>query len=701
MAFYPGQIVGNYQIVELLGQGGMATVYKAEHTKLNRYVALKVMYESYTHDATFLTRFEREAQIIARLDHPHIVPVHDYAEFEGTYYLVMKFIEGISLATALEDGPLELSDIRTVMKAISEALDYAHSQGVLHRDIKPSNIMLDTRGIPYLADFGLARTLYDGESSISRGMMVGTPAYMSPEQGMGTVELDSRSDIYSLGIVLYQLLAGRTPFKGSSALAIVRMHQTEIPPMPRSLNPEIPPGVEAVVLRAIAKAPDDRYYSAGELYQAFEDALVDAHMQALNPFERHSIMFSLAQPREKSATIPRDAKLPTPKPTERGVPTRKKNVPQPEPESTKPSGSRGILDIVLIVGFFAALIILIIVVVASQLNKEAPAVVIPTVANVPTLAQLPTDTPPATETTPPTATTASTTVAENTAGAAVVAASDTPIPTLEPVLPTAVPTSSGADQTTNGDGLIASAALIAGTNRFEASFSPFPTDVQPYEVHSLSVDEAQAAVNSQPNDPVARLSLIQALASQMRGAPNSAAPNTNPQELERAIQNSRNVGDRLRYVVTLMTIMQSNPFPPDLLFRVYADLLSEFKGARLYNLMRERVGAHLYQIGITTGIVPTFVLNQIGGMLDSHFEPLFYAMAARMYITANDLQSAQSLLNRAGEETAEVSLVRGDMLAALGRTAQAVQSWQQAEAASGAPAWVIQRAEEEVTATGG
>lgn len=363
MAFYPGQLVGNYEIVELIGQGGMATVYKAHHTKLNRNVALKAMYESYVSNPQSIVAFQSEAQTIGRLDHPNIVPVYDYAESDGVYYLVMKFIEGISLTQALDDGLLDIGDVRNVMESIAKALDYAHSQGVLHRDVKPSNIMIDLKGVIYLADFGLARTASLGESAINQQSMVGTPAYMSPEQTMGQSMLDSRSDIYSLGIVLYQMLAGRPPFRGSTPLALAQMHQTQQAPLPSQFNPEITKPVERVVMQAISKDREKRFDSAGELFQAFDEAVKVSEMDLINPFERHTIAFSLAKPRPKGTAIPRDSKIVVGK--ELAAVARQAQA------SNKAQAKGSKLDIILLIGLFAAISILIIAVVIWQISSTS------------------------------------------------------------------------------------------------------------------------------------------------------------------------------------------------------------------------------------------------------------------------------------------------------------------------------------------
>jgi serine/threonine-protein kinase len=387
MGFYPGQSVGSYRIVELLGQGAMATVYKAQHSLLDRFGALKVMHQFLVNDPHFIESFEREAQIIAKLDHPNIVPVYDYAQHEGNRYLVMKFIEGISLQTVLEDGPLELADIRRVMAAIASALDYAHVQGVLHRDIKPSNIMIDRRGTPYLADFGLAQAIENEEGDATTGRIVGTPAYIAPEQATKDAVIDNRADLYSLGVLLYQLIVGRVPFKGTSVAEILHKHKTEPPPRPSALNPEVPPQLEKMLLRALAKDPDKRFDSGAEMVEAFEGALEAAGIDALNAFERHSIKFSLAKPRPKQTAIPRGSTLKPEKPaasekaSSPGSGSAAASNVRPLSSARKPSsGSRkaaparksgGVsVDLLLLIGFFVVVAVLLIVVFAIVIGQQ-------------------------------------------------------------------------------------------------------------------------------------------------------------------------------------------------------------------------------------------------------------------------------------------------------------------------------------------
>lgn len=281
MPLQPGEQLGPYEIVLQTGQGGMATVYKAYQPKLGRYVAIKVLHPTFLDDRDFRARFEREARIIASLDHPHIVPVYDFDEGAGQPYLVMKYLEGRTLKNLLSDGGLPLEETLRMMSAVADALTYAHRKGVLHRDVKPSNIIIDENGIPYLTDFGLARMAQSGESTMSADMMIGTPHYISPEQGRGEKQLDGRTDVYSLGIILYELVVGRVPYSADTPYAIVHHHIYSAPPRPREINPDVPAEVEAVLLRALAKQPEERYETPNALLAAFRAAVERAGLQTL------------------------------------------------------------------------------------------------------------------------------------------------------------------------------------------------------------------------------------------------------------------------------------------------------------------------------------------------------------------------------------------------------------------------------------
>ena len=276
MSFNIGENVGPYRIVEQLGQGGMATVYKAYHAALDRYVAVKALHPAFGEDPNFEARFQREARLVAKLEHPQIVPVYDYAEHEHRPYLVMKFIEGDTLKARLNQGPLTSNEINRVVDAVGAALAYAHKQGVLHRDIKPSNVLLATDGQIYLADFGLARIAQSGESTLSSDMIMGTPQYISPEQAMGKKDLDEGTDIYSFGVMLYEMVVGQVPFNADTPFSIIHDHIYSPLPMPRSINPKVPEAVERVLLKGLAKERADRYATVDAFVQAFKQAWVEA-----------------------------------------------------------------------------------------------------------------------------------------------------------------------------------------------------------------------------------------------------------------------------------------------------------------------------------------------------------------------------------------------------------------------------------------
>lgn len=314
MAFELGAQVGAYQITEKIGSGGMATVFKARQPRLERDVAIKVMHQNISQDTNFLARFEREARIVASLDHPNIVPIYDYDEHQGQPYLVMKYVKGYTLKDILRAEPIETGDILRVLTAVGSALDFAHKRGVLHRDIKPSNIIIDERGDAYLMDFGLARIAQSGESTMSADVMLGTPHYISPEQAQGNKDLDARTDVYSLGIVLYEMLTGRVPFVGDTSYAIIHAQITETPLPPRKINPTITPAVEAVVLRALAKSRDDRYSSPIELVNAFRDALAsgDAPPQFKNTNDNSGRATPPNVKARNSSTLPPPPIPPTP-----------------------------------------------------------------------------------------------------------------------------------------------------------------------------------------------------------------------------------------------------------------------------------------------------------------------------------------------------------------------------------------------------
>ena len=282
MADMKGRTLGKYRLIERLGRGGMAEVYRAYQPRLERDVAVKVMFGYLAEDEKFVGRFEREAKAVAALRHPHIVQIYDFDVEDDVYYMVMEYIGGETLKARLkglnaEGKRMPLGEVARVFRALCDGLDYAHAQGCIHRDIKPANVMFDGERL-VLTDFGIA-SIVGGTRYTASGAMVGTPAYMSPEQGQGDPG-DVRSDVYSLGVILYEMVTGRLPYDADTPLAIVLKHLSESLPLPSQVCADVPPAVERVILKALAKSPDDRYQSAGALAEALEAAVESVEMPA-------------------------------------------------------------------------------------------------------------------------------------------------------------------------------------------------------------------------------------------------------------------------------------------------------------------------------------------------------------------------------------------------------------------------------------
>ncbi len=275
MSFNPGEQVGPYRVIEQLGQGGMATVYKAYHPALDRYVALKVLHPAFLEDRNFHARFSREAKLVARLEHPNIVPIYDYAEHEGRPYLVMKYIEGITLKARITSSSPSNEEVLRVVEAVGAALTYAHKHGILHRDVKPSNVILSSDGQIYLADFGLARIAQSGETTLTSDMVIGTPQYISPEQALGKKDLDEGTDIYSFGVMMYEMTVGRVPFSADTPFSIIHDHIYTPLPLPSVVNPSVTAELERVLLKALAKERADRYETVASFVSAFSQAWID------------------------------------------------------------------------------------------------------------------------------------------------------------------------------------------------------------------------------------------------------------------------------------------------------------------------------------------------------------------------------------------------------------------------------------------
>ena len=256
--------IGRYEIERELGRGGMAVVYLARDPAMKRQVAVKVLPRQFTHDPQFRARFQREAEVIAALEHPHIVPIYDFGEHEDQPFIVMRYMPGGSLTDRLKQGPLSVAEAGRIIASLASALDEAHSKGIIHRDLKPGNILFDHHNEPFISDFGIAK-LSEATAALTGTGMIGTPAYMSPEQARGDKHIDGRSDIYALGSILFEMLTGKQPYEADTPMGIAIKHVTE--PVPRILdtNPDLPPGCEAVITRVMAKSPSERFPTASAL----------------------------------------------------------------------------------------------------------------------------------------------------------------------------------------------------------------------------------------------------------------------------------------------------------------------------------------------------------------------------------------------------------------------------------------------------
>lgn len=312
------QVIGHYRLLGLLGRGGMASVYLAEQVGLRRKVALKMLHPALAADDVVVQRFLREARIAANLHHPHIVSIYDIGEHQGANYIAMRYIQGESLAQLLRrEAPLEVTRALSMLEQIADVLDFAHGHGVLHRDVKPANVMVEAGDFLTLTDFGIARA---GEKSnlTSARMVIGTPQYMSPEQAQGA-PVDKRSDLYALGVMLYEMLGGQLPFSADSTPSLLFMHVHEPPPPLSTIRPDLPPALNAVVSRALAKDPDARFQSGHEMVVAVRAALAGSSPP-------HDEMATSVFTPETQAWMPGTAPAAPPSP----VPTR------PQPDEISP-----------------------------------------------------------------------------------------------------------------------------------------------------------------------------------------------------------------------------------------------------------------------------------------------------------------------------------------------------------------------------
>ena len=296
-----GQTLGQYHLRELLGVGGMGAVYRAYQISLKREVAVKIISSELVDKPDLMARFIREAEISAKLEHPNIVPIHDFGTQDGITYVVMRLLTGKSLSQRIEqrihegNKLISLGEIADLLKQVGSALDYAHSHDVIHRDIKPANIMFDNQGKPYVVDFGIAKLIHSGTGFTQTGMAMGTPNFMPPEQWRGE-DLTPQADQYALGVMIYQLLTGRLPFEADSAFALMHKHLNEMPTPLNLMRPDIPQAVITVINRALAKEPSQRFLSCTAFAQAFESAIEGNRGEPTNMF-----MFKV-QPAKPSVT---------------------------------------------------------------------------------------------------------------------------------------------------------------------------------------------------------------------------------------------------------------------------------------------------------------------------------------------------------------------------------------------------------------
>jgi serine/threonine-protein kinase len=298
-----GQMLGKYRVLEPLGRGGMARVYRAYHPQLDRYVAIKVMRSDLVQDDEFLARFRREARAVAGLRHTHIVQVYDFDAEDDVYYMVMELLDGDTLKARSSDyrsrgEQMPLGEMVRVLLDVLDGLAYAHSEDMVHRDVKPANIMLTKRGRAVLMDFGIAQIIGGTRHTVS-GALMGTLTYMAPEQGLEAC-CDARSDIYSLGIVFFEMLTQQVPFDADTPLAILMKHLNDPLPLPRQIDPTIPEPFERVLLKSLSKRPEDRYQSAEEMIQALWEA---AQAAGIEVPARISLPLSFTTPEAPSESV--------------------------------------------------------------------------------------------------------------------------------------------------------------------------------------------------------------------------------------------------------------------------------------------------------------------------------------------------------------------------------------------------------------
>ncbi|MCB8925813.1 MAG: serine/threonine protein kinase [Ardenticatenaceae bacterium] len=327
--------IGRYEIKQEIGRGGMATVYEAYDPRFERTVALKMLPREFMHEAEFRARFTREARTIATLEHPAIVPVYDFGEEDGQPFLVMRLMTGGSLSDRLAEGPIPIDEAAVILKRLGSALDRAHSMGIIHRDLKPSNVLFDQYGDAFLADFGIVHVSSSTNALTASGSLVGTPTYMSPEQVYGDKTLDGRSDIYALGVILFQMLTGATPYDADTPARMMMKHVMDPVPEILSVRPDLPPACNEIISKAMAKERDERFSSATDLSTALtaitEKGLARPTMERLEE-ELSEMQAELMEDTPAPVTPVRATAVPL------DTATAVKDVPPPPPPPTASTG---------------------------------------------------------------------------------------------------------------------------------------------------------------------------------------------------------------------------------------------------------------------------------------------------------------------------------------------------------------------------
>lgn len=701
--FVIGENIGPYRITDRLGHGGMATVYRAYHANLDRYVAIKVLHAALREDPNFLARFRREAQIVAKLEHPNIVPIYDYDDHKGDPYLVMKFIEGETLKGRLARQPLTLDETLRIMTAVGQALTFAHERGVLHRDIKPSNILLDKNGEAFLADFGLARMAGAGESTLSQDMMLGTPHYISPEQAQGLKDLDASTDIYSLGVVLYELVAGRVPFNADTPYAIVHDHIFSPLPLPSNINPQVPPAVEQVLLKTLAKERADRYTSAVQMVDAFRSAVQESNLKELTSA-------SYRVPSDGTAKVnPGTVVLQTPS----NIFTTGTPIPLPTPSSSNAASVSTLTERyrrqqrrsgLWVLGGFSVLIVSCLISLYITVAAFSDAVVrgdIPiggpprgtpsSTAAKTSIAVKETTTPRAsapakpsqqatrqadaslTSVVTPTATTTS-----RATPSATIALSDT-LPALTETL--------GAPDINPTEATPTTILTLSATTTNPGALLPVS------RIGTMSLTDVQGYVDNNPSDPVGYFALWLALTHSGKAA--RVATND---AFQRGIELSKDKPGVLLEVAHELENLETTarrtatPMPNAGMSINTLYAYAYVYGASTNTTIRQQAGQHLYEFARSKSLVAALTFTQIARTTNS---AMLYAMVALAATNDNRLSEAQNAMSQAvtlDAQLPEVHLVRGIMYQQAKDTTNAQIEFKGAINTPDAPDWVVKEA---------